>query len=71
MGVEGGREGGNGGHTAAHVELCAAKLTGDVESDDFGAEEVVAGWDVVGDLHVYAAAAGVHVFSSPVISRTI
>ena len=33
-------------HTAAHVELCATWLTSNMQCDNLGAEEVVAGGDV-------------------------
>ena len=42
-----------------------------MQSYHFGAEEVVAGGDVGGDLHVHAAAAEVHVFCSPEVCGAV
>ena len=50
---------------AGEVELGAAAAAGGVEGDGLGAEEVVAGGGVVGDLDVDEAAAVVHVLVAP------
>jgi hypothetical protein len=53
--------------SAHHVELSTTRGAGNVEGDNLGANEVVAGGDVRGHLEVDLATVGVHVLSAPVL----
>lgn len=52
---------------ARQIELSTAEAARGVQSQGLGPEEVVASFDVGGDLDVEAAAAGVDVLSAPVV----
>lgn len=69
---DGGRAGGAGAAldrdlVAAHVELGATGLSGRVQCQRLGPEQIVARRDVGRDGHVHLAAAGVQVASTPVV----
>lgn len=53
---------------ARHVELGAGGAAGGVEGDDLGAQQVVAGGEVGGDLDVHLPAALVEVLDAPVVA---
>ena len=56
---------GDGDLVARHVELGTTRAASGVESDDFGAEQIIAGGDVGGDLDLHLAAAVVEILDAP------